>query len=255
MQMSLDNTRRVFERLGGDDPLWAVLTSRDKKGGKWDPGEFFATGQREIESVMAYLKAKGFGVPRQAALDFGCGVGRLTQALAEHFEVVTGVDIAESMVAAADRFNKFPDRCRFVVNTAPNLACLPDASFDFVYSNITLQHMPPDNAREFIREFIRLLRLEGIALFQMPSDRVFKHPEGSMAQRWEAWRFEQFRPWWKRVRGKPLIPMHGIPREQVEQFLTDAGASLLDVVEDDAAGEGWVSCRYSIRKQAPATSQ
>ena len=38
----LDRLRRVWERLGGDDPLWAVLSDSRKRGGRWDIDEFFA---------------------------------------------------------------------------------------------------------------------------------------------------------------------------------------------------------------------
>ena len=50
--------------------------------------EFFRTG--EIEAAEVVSDARALGVPRRfgAALDFGCGVGRITQALAHHFDQV-----------------------------------------------------------------------------------------------------------------------------------------------------------------------
>ena len=94
---------------------------------------------RRIEEVVDLL------VARNAALDFGCGLGRLTQALATHFASVTGVDIAGSMVEGAQARNVFPDRVSYVVNTAATLP-FDDASFDFVYSVLVLQHVPPPGA-------------------------------------------------------------------------------------------------------------
>ncbi|MFL7814315.1 MAG: hypothetical protein AB8I40_11625, partial [Anaerolineales bacterium] len=57
--MTLDHVRRTYEDFGDDDPFFAVLSSRDKAGGRWDPEEFFATGVREINHVFAYLDSLG----------------------------------------------------------------------------------------------------------------------------------------------------------------------------------------------------
>ena len=35
--------KEVWERLGAEDPLWAVASLPDKRGGRWDEREFLAT--------------------------------------------------------------------------------------------------------------------------------------------------------------------------------------------------------------------
>ena len=42
--------------------------------------------------------------------------------------------------------------------------------------------------------------------------------------------------------------MNAVPREQVLAILDGAGARVLEVVEDDAAGSGWISLRYSATR-------
>ena len=49
-----------------------------------------ATGVKEIADVFAYLDEGGVSVTRGRALDFGCGAGRLSQALAGDVEEVVG---------------------------------------------------------------------------------------------------------------------------------------------------------------------
>jgi len=105
-------------------------------------------------------------------LDFGCGVGRLTQALAEHFERVVGVDISPAMIEGARRYNRKGDRVRYLVNADPNLRQLASGSFSFVLADIVLQHVPPRFSLEYIAEFVRVLGPGGIAAFQMPSGPV-----------------------------------------------------------------------------------
>jgi SAM-dependent methyltransferase len=164
----LDRVRKQWTALGEKDPFWAVLTRPGMRGGRWDLAAFFETGVVEIEKVIQTAQRIApirFGT----AVDFGCGVGRLCQALAARFERVIGIDIAASMIQEAMRLNQFPSRCEYVHNVAADLAALPDAYADFIYSSITLQHMPPPLARLYIQEFFRVARPGGHVIFQLPS--------------------------------------------------------------------------------------
>jgi SAM-dependent methyltransferase len=169
MEVELTELRRVWNKLGRDDPLWAVLTDARFKGGKWIPDEFFATGLAEVEDLLRRAEAYDLKPSRGSAMDFGCGVGRLSQALAVQFDSVVGVDIAESMVVQAERYNSHGDKCRFIVNERSDLTRFTDASFDFVLSRLVLQHMEPRYGRAYVTEFLRVLKPGGIAVFEVPS--------------------------------------------------------------------------------------
>lgn len=170
--MSLDDVRKNWDTLGAEDPLWAVLTDDRYRGGRWDENTFFATGAEEIAGVVRDLDRLGKPERRGRCLDFGCGVGRVTQALAAHFESCDGVDIAPSMIAAARRLDRSGGRCSFHVNDAPDLALFPAQTFDFVYSNIVLQHMPAEAAKAYVSEFLRVLAPGGLAMFEIPSENI-----------------------------------------------------------------------------------
>ncbi|MBN1609662.1 MAG: class I SAM-dependent methyltransferase, partial [Polyangiaceae bacterium] len=167
--MQIEELRRHWDSFGRKDPLWAILTVPGKRGGQWDVGEFFTMGVTEIEGVRKYLDNTVPGYRTGLALDFGCGVGRLTQALCSLFDRCIGVDIAESMVALANRFNLYGDRCEYRVNTEPDLRLFANRTFDFIYSNIVLQHMEPRYSCTYMREFVRLIAPGGYALFQVPA--------------------------------------------------------------------------------------
>lgn len=170
----LDRVRRSWESFGHTDPLWAILVDPQRKDGGWEVDEFFASGRADVAWLLDSAAAAGAPIPRGRCLDFGCGVGRLTQALAEHFESVDGVDIAESMVDAARRYNRHGERCRYHVNVADDLRLFEDASFDGIVSIIVLQHIPPPHNRRYIAEFVRVLKPGGVAVFQVPATH---HPE------------------------------------------------------------------------------
>ncbi len=158
--MTLKDVQKTYEVYGKEDPLYAVLSRKDARDNKWDVDEFFASGREEIADAMNHLAELGVEVNKGRAMDFGCGVGRLTQALCEDFDGAVGVDISYSMIEHAEKHNKFGDRCEYRVNTTDDLAQLDDASFDFVYSNISLQHSPPAASSNYIAEFFRILATE-----------------------------------------------------------------------------------------------
>jgi ubiquinone/menaquinone biosynthesis C-methylase UbiE len=161
---TLDRLKNDWEALTERDALHAILTDSSKAGGKWDFAEFMATGDLEIQTVMSYL-AK-LGCPPECsgrALDFGCGVGRLTQSLARRFATCTGVDISHQMIQKAESLNRHA-HCRYVVNSDTSLP-FTDASFSFIYSNIVLQHVPQRIAKQYLREFVRVLAPGGILVF------------------------------------------------------------------------------------------
>lgn len=243
--MSLDHTKQTYEKLGRDDPFYAVLTVPQFRHNKWDPKEFFANGEREIKDVMRYLGDLRLPIVRHNALDFGCGVGRLTQALGDHFEHVDGVDIAESMVAKAREHNRHGERVQYHANWVENLRIFPDQSFDFIYSSITLQHVPPPANRQYVAEFMRLLRPNGSALFQVPNGKACA--PGSISELIYRMRRQYIRRFWKRVRGKPGYEMHYIPRADVERIVAQGGATMVDVTHFGGGAIGQ-NFRYCVKK-------
>ncbi|MDR0182896.1 class I SAM-dependent methyltransferase [Lysobacter arvi] len=166
---NLKSVADTWETLAQIDPLWAVLSEPEKRGRRWDVAEFLETGEAEIRRLLADIDELG-GLPAaQAALDFGCGVGRLSIPLSMRFDRVIGIDISPSMVENARRLARARPNVEFIVNPRDDLARLPDAAFDLVYSNIVLQHMDPALAAGYIAEFYRVARPGGFVVFQIPS--------------------------------------------------------------------------------------
>jgi 2-polyprenyl-3-methyl-5-hydroxy-6-metoxy-1,4-benzoquinol methylase len=98
------STMQQFELLAKRDPLWAILTDPSRKGNRWRLDEFLATGESEIDHCLRFLARRGLSpIDSAVALDFGCGVGRLTRALARRFDRVYGVDAAPTMIENIER--------------------------------------------------------------------------------------------------------------------------------------------------------
>jgi len=251
--LSLEHVRRTYERWGREDPFHAVITSDEYRGGGGDVEAFFRSGREEVAGVLAYLEGLGVEVSRGRALDFGCGVGRLSQALAEHFDGVVGVDISASMVEKAEELDRRPGKVRYVVNTADDLAVFEDASFDLVYTRLTLQHMPPRYVRRYVREFFRVLRPGGVAVFQMRSGRRIR--PGSLSALLYRLNREHFRRLLQRLRGRPPYEIHYLAREDVEEVIEAAGGTVVDVVDVSGRGRPGSSYRYAAVRTRDGTPE
>ena len=167
--MNLTDLQRHWDAFGRHDPMWAILTDPARKGGRWTADEFFATGVAEIGGVMADARALGLPAQRRRALDFGCGLGRLTQALAAHADHALGLDVAPSMIDQARVFNRYGARVEYRVQAAPPFDAIPDRSVDLVYTSRVLQHIAPEYSRRYISELARVLAPGGVLSFDVPS--------------------------------------------------------------------------------------
>lgn len=243
--MDLKDVQANWNRFGETDPFWAVLAWPGMEAGRWDVDAFFATGREEISDVMAYLDELGVPLEHGIALDFGCGVGRLTQALAHYFDQVHGVDISETMIDLAQRLNRFGERCHYHLNLRDDLSLFADDTFDFVYSNITLQHMPPRYARRYICEFLRVLKPTGIAVFQIPS-----RPHHFIQRLVQPLKPTVFWRWYQKLRygDEPVMNMYGIPKKDVVRFIESRCGKIIDIRPDNSADAAWESYRYTVQK-------
>ena len=242
--MSFKELQRTWDTFGREDPLWAILSHGNKRGNRWDLDDFMATGRQEIQEALEYARSQGRDLPMQKALDFGCGVGRLTQGLAEHFGEVCGVDVAASMLDRALHLNRHGERCTYHLNQRTDLSLFPDGEFDFAYSNITLQHMQPELAAGYIRELCRVLSPGGMLLFQLPAELQ----PGRLSVFVGRLRRGVYLLWNRTLRRRPVMDMFGMPPDRVQELVASAGARVVDMQENQHAGPGWTSYRYCVVK-------
>lgn len=166
MANSDDNWRLWGER----DPYYGVLSSPRFRQDSITANRhiFFEDGQAFVGHWLVEIERHFGGLPRGRALDFGCGVGRLTIPLSDHFETVTGLDISPGMLDEARR------------NSAGrNIEYLPsddalsrvDGTFDFVSSVMVLQHIPVARGMAIMSRLLARVRTGGVCLIQISTKR------------------------------------------------------------------------------------
>jgi len=249
---SLADVQATWEHLGAADPLWAILSAPEKQYNQWNLDEFMATGGPTIEALLRLLDEFGLTVNRARALDFGCGVGRLSQPLAEQFERVAGVDISDSMIRFARRVNRHGDRVLYHHNPAPDLHLFADNAFDLVFSNITLQHVPPRISLPYIAEFVRVVKPDGVVVFQLPSH--IEAPRARLRHSMETRApglLRLYRTVWRRTTNPSPYSMYAVPWRRVEAHVRRSGG-LVVKRERDFLAPPWVGFRYFVRKDGTA---
>lgn len=235
----------------------AILT-RASRDPRWTREEFFETGRGDVRALMADAGRLRPALQTHRALDFGCGIGRLTSALAEYFDEVVGIDIAESMIAAARAQHASLTRCRFELNVRTDLRQFPSERFDFVLAWIVLQHMPPPLMRRYLQEFLRVLAPGGLLVFQLPaevedSQKAFCDAPvvgPGMKQRLPRPLIRAYR-WMKYQIYRQFVPhmeMYGLARAQVVELVARGGGQVLDVRPDQSHGPATPGYSYWVSK-------
>jgi SAM-dependent methyltransferase len=243
--MQAERQERDWDELAELDPYWAILSRPGKRYGRWDRDEFFATGKAEAAALMS--RAGELGHPRghRRALDFGCGVGRVTSGLSTYFDECVGLDISENMVRAAKAAN---EHIIFVVNRPGTLAGLPDGDFDLVYSLYVLQHLPGRAAVEdHIGELCRLVGPGGLLAFQLPS-----HIPAVYRLQWQRRAYLALRRvgvgtqfLYNRLGLQPMAMSH-LPEPAVRRLLEAAGLRVLAVDTEGLPGLATAGLRSSM---------
>ena len=224
--VSEENLRRLQERiqetwgaLGDSDPYWSVLSDDSFKGEQFEENltRFYETGEREIQAIMDAVARLGLNVTPGTCLEYGCGVGRLTKALAQRFEHVHAYDISKSHLARAQEHLRLTgtDNVEFHLVEDP-FATYP-TGIDYYHSVLVFQHNPPPIIKRLVANALACLKPGGIGVFQLLTwrrgykfvcdDYMASPPEGS------------------------VIEMHALPQQVVLDAIDAHGCRLLEVRE------------------------
>jgi ubiquinone/menaquinone biosynthesis C-methylase UbiE len=240
---------RDWEEMASLDPLWAILSTPEKRFGNWDLNEFLRTGEEEIAALMSV--ASKLGVPRQFrhAIDFGCGIGRLTRAFLPHFSQCHGVDISSRMLDMAVRL---APECDF--RNASDLSSFPTGYADLVYSNLVLQHQPDrSHAVALIKDMVRVLAPRGLLAFQIPVHLPWRNRIQLRRRAYRLLRGLGIRESvaYQKLKLSP-IRMLWLPRADVQQMIESADGEVLRVDELRKEGEPFTSGMFFCTTRSKA---
>jgi SAM-dependent methyltransferase len=167
------NAGRFWDERAREQALFFVDNTVDYKHP--DIERFWAGGEEAVKGILAEL---GVVVrPAESVVEIGCGVGRLTRALAARAGHVTAIDVSSEMLTRARELNPALDNVRWVHGDGTSLAPVATASMDGCFSHVVFQHLPdPELTLGYVREMGRVLRPGGWAAFGVSTDPAVHMP-------------------------------------------------------------------------------
>jgi SAM-dependent methyltransferase len=156
--------RADWDRRAREDARYYVAFGRRQQSAE----EFFATATDVLHALRTEFRRFPSPPSQLAALEIGCGPGRLLVPLSRDFGSVTGVDVSAEMIDLARANLAACLNARAEVTSGSDLSQFPDESFDFVYSYAVFQHIPSrDVVLNYLREARRVLRPGGLLKCQL----------------------------------------------------------------------------------------
>lgn len=169
----LSHIQQVWTKLGAEEPHWSVVSTSDFKASNITNSieSFKKTGQSEAYNLRRLLARLNLVLPSSpVALEYGCGVGRVTRWLTEFCAHVYGVDVSKNHLLLAEKYLKdeLRDNFSFIhVNNFGDIDALPN--FDLLYSKIVPQHNPPPVIAKILEILLMKLNTGGIGVVQIPT--------------------------------------------------------------------------------------
>jgi SAM-dependent methyltransferase len=168
MKPPASNREWIF--WGKSDPLFGVLTrvGRDRDGpNPWSLDEVRTNGAVYFAAVFRHLMQ--YGARTGHCVEIGCGCGRITAQLEQHFARVTALDVSpEQLALAATMLAERAATVDLRLVDAPTIP-VADGECDVVFSCEVFQHLESFATIEaYLREAARVLRPGGVICVQIP---------------------------------------------------------------------------------------
>jgi SAM-dependent methyltransferase len=158
---------RFWDARAREDALYFIDSTRAY--GDDDVESFWADGERTIDGILELVGARLRS--GDVVLDLGCGVGRLTRALAQRTAHVHALDVSSEMLERARELNAQLTNVSWHHGDGTTLHPLEDASVDVALSHVVFQHIPdPQITLGYVAELGRVLRPGGWTAFQISDD-------------------------------------------------------------------------------------
>lgn len=218
-----------WEIIARRDPWFGVVSTPDFRSGAAAPEvreHFYRTGEDDIARVLAWFDRDIGARPASGrALDIGCGVGRLTRAIAKVTPSVAGYDVAETMLAIARE------------NAPPNAefsTTLPPGPFAWINSYIVFQHIPVDEGLRLLDDALARAAPDCFISLQITFWRDHAQPKKNPLAALRRWLNRRS----ARAAGSSerLIRMHDYPMHEVMRRLTAAGFARIVTRHTDHVG-------------------
>ena len=180
--MEASRMRRFWDARAREDAYHFVDDRQPYKAA--DPDRFWSEGERDLRT---FLGNAGVTVRQDdLVLDLGCGIGRLTRALAGQAGHVIALDVSPEMLRRAQEHNAALHNVTWLLGDGESLTGVEDATLDGAVSHVVFQHIPdPQITLGYVRELGRALKPGAWAAFGISTDPSVHEQRGGPQSRRE----------------------------------------------------------------------
>jgi len=173
------DTDADWQAISASEPYYGVLTHPNFLRANMTEQarrDFFATGDHDVQDLLATIRARiALDFKPQHAIDFGCGVGRLSLAMAHYARHVTGIDVSPTMLSEAEQERQ----ARGATNVSFR-SDLPSPGYDWVNSYLVFQHILPERGYDLLAALLDGLSADGIASIHLTAFRTVANLGGNL---------------------------------------------------------------------------
>jgi len=168
--MPAQNTDKSWEEFGKENPYYWVTTIDEYVDEKWNEEtqkKFFEDSTKYIHNILEIIhKHIDPNFSPKNALDFGCGVGRVTIPLSKMSKKVVGTDVSSTMLKEAEKLSTHEktENTTFVKGD-DELSKITD-TFNFVHSIYVFQHIPFKRGKKILDRILSSLEPDGVGVLQ-----------------------------------------------------------------------------------------
>jgi SAM-dependent methyltransferase len=174
----IEKMRRDWDRRAVENHRYYIVNSKPD----WSDEEFWKSGETSVSQYVLTDMGnvcQGRRPTDMRVLDFGCGAGRVTRALAKIFGEVHGVDISGEMVGLARQALAGLPNAQIHHSSGEDLDVLGSGVFDFAFAFSVFHHIPGKTAiSSCIAEVGKHLHSGDLFKFEVQGVLSFDPPEG-----------------------------------------------------------------------------
>jgi len=119
----------------------------------------------EKSELISFIKKYSPKTSRKRALDIGCGNGKFTEIMAEHFEHVDAIDLSQEIISK-NREKSKKDNCFYHCESLESFAKRVDTHYDFIYVGGVLMYIDELKIEESHKALDKLLNREAILVLR-----------------------------------------------------------------------------------------
>ena len=226
LKKMFDRIKFEWTHLGEVEPYWSTITQPQYHLDHFEENrqQFYNSGKYVLDIFLAALRRSNINPGNiQSILEVGCGVGRVSQFLAQSFPKLTAVDISlpHLLIAKSQMETLGLTNSNFIHIDDPRVMHQL-TNVDAILSVITLQHNPPPVMAWILRNLLGILNSGGVAFIQIPTYR-------------NGYLFETER--YLQTAQPNTLEMHFLPQPDVFRIISEMGCTCLEIREDGMVGD------------------